>query len=170
MRIFAVLSNQTAVELQYSKDYPFATKPVERPSKDSQLLDPRKPLFYIHEPELVRPDIPARRIYDATWDVLSFSFNRVKVRVTLPEAAYMLFFDNYDRYWRAYVNGEKINVSRANFAFKTVFLPAGTSEVEWVYNPWKLKIAWVAYYLCLIASVVFVGLWFRRLGRGKRTA
>jgi hypothetical protein len=165
VRVLAITQDDHALELTYPKDYPFASsgtkpaaaKPEPAPSND-------RPTFYVHDPALVKPGVPARRLYDAKWELVDFTFNRVKVKVDLPEAAYMVFLDNYDRYWRATVNGERVQIQRANYAFKTVHLPAGSSVVEWVYNPLRVKLAWMVYYLF---SAVALGL-FCWWGRAQR--
>jgi uncharacterized membrane protein YfhO len=91
------------------------------------------------------------------------------VKVDLTEPAYMVFLDNYDRHWRAYVDGNRTPVHRANFTFKTIYLPAGSSVVEWVYNPVQLKIAWAVYYLLFVLTVALL-VWWTRAQRSIRTA
>jgi uncharacterized membrane protein YfhO len=73
----------------------------------------------------------------------------------------MIYFDNYDPWWNAYVDGERTPVYRANFAFKAVQLKAGEHSVEWKFNPYPVKIAWSLFYLSLLAYGYFMWHWFR---------
>lgn len=164
VRVFAVVDDARAIELRYANGYPFVRTgklAVEPGSAATSTPSADRPTFYVHEPALVRSGGPGRRLYDAKWEVVEFTFNRVKVKVDLPEAAYMVFLDNYDRHWRSYVNGERTPVHRANFAFKTIHLPAGNSTVEWVYNPIRLKLAWATYYLLFVVAMVLCIRWAR---------
>jgi len=166
VRVFAVTQDNRATELQYVNGYPFTRsvrKAVSNKPADPDSAQAGRPAFYVHDSSLVLPGAPGRRLYDVKWEVLKFTFNRVTVKVDLPESAYMLFLDNYAPNWRAYVNGERRPVKRANFAFKTIYLPAGSSVVEWVYNPMGSKIAWGVYYFLLVLAVGLLVWWGRRV-------
>jgi hypothetical protein len=161
VRVFGISDDGRAAELRYPKDYSFSTAAGKAGTRRPETAPTKGPAFYLHDAALVKPGIEGKRIYDAKWEVQDFTFNRVKVKVELPEPAFMVYLDNYDRYWRAYVNGERTKIDRANFAFKTVYLPAGTSVVEWVYNPWRTKVAWVLYYLMFAAALGLFWWWAR---------
>jgi hypothetical protein len=104
---------------------------------------------YVHDPELAEsPGRPAKTV-DAKWRIEEFTLNHVRVKASLPEDAVMVYFDNFDRFWNAYVDGEHVPVYRANFTFKAIKLPAGEHMVEWKYNPYPVKISWVLFYLAL---------------------
>lgn len=161
VRVFASTDDGRAAELRYPKDYSFSTAAGKAVARKPEAAPAKGPTFYVHHAALVRPGVEGKRLYEAKWEVQDFTFNRVKVKVELSEPAYMVYLDNYDRYWRAYVNGARTKIERANFAFKTVYLPAGTSVVEWVYNPWRTKVAWVLYYLMFAAALGLFWWWAR---------
>jgi hypothetical protein len=161
VRAFASTDDGRAAELKYPKDYPFSTAAGKVVARKPEAASVKGPTFYLHDAALVKPGVEGKRLYDAKWEVQNFTFNRVKVKVELPEPAYMVYLDNYDRYWRAYVNGARTKIERANFAFKTVYLPAGTSVVEWVYNPWRTKVAWMLYYLMFAVALGLFWWWAR---------
>ncbi len=57
------------------------------------------------------------------------------VRVNAPSAGALVYTDNFDRGWRAWVDGAATPVRRVNGLFKAVTLSAGTHEIRWVYDP-----------------------------------
>jgi len=61
--------------------------------------------------------------------------NRVAVTLNTIEPAILLFNDSYHPDWVAYVNGDQKPVIRANHAFMATVVPAGTSSVEFVFEP-----------------------------------
>jgi hypothetical protein len=155
VRLFALTEDGRALELRYPANYPFAStarKGVRPSPPAAEKTD--GVTFYLHDGAQVKAGVPGRRLYDVKTELVDFTFNRVKVKVELPEPAFMVYLDNYDRHWSAKVNGERAHISRANFTFKTVYLPAGSSVVEWTYNPYRLKIAWALYYAVLLAFVL----------------
>jgi len=40
----------------------------------------------------------------------------------------------FNKYWNAYIDGEKVNIMKANYAFMAVPLTAGEHTVEFIYS------------------------------------
>lgn len=90
-----------------------------------------------------------------------------RVRSSTP--GYLVLLDSWAPGWHATVNGHDTRVLHANYAFRAVEVPAGTSEVDLVYRPagWVAG-SWVAG-LMLLALVVGGAISVvRRRGRGTR--
>jgi hypothetical protein len=103
--------------------------------------------FYVHdENALAGLSGPGRKL-EATWALTRFTPNSVHATVDMPEPGFVLHLDNFDRFWMARVNGEPVDVYRANFTFKALRLPAGRSFVAFEYDPYPIKWGWAAYYL-----------------------
>lgn len=106
---------------------------------------------YVHDQRLAEsPGRPIKSV-EAKWQIEQFTLNNLTVKVSTPAEAIMVYFDNYDRFWNAYLNGKAVSIHRANFTFKAIELPAGEHIVEWRYNPYPVKMAWLLFYLALIA-------------------
>jgi hypothetical protein len=60
---------------------------------------------------------------------------RVLCRVEARTAGYLVLLDSYYPGWNAYLDGLKVNVMRANYAFRAVAVPAGSHAVEFRYRP-----------------------------------
>lgn len=116
---------------------------------------------YVHDKALAESFAGAAKPIPAIWQIEEFSLNRVRTRVSMPQDGVMIYFDNYDPWWRAYIDGERAPIHRANFTFKALQLKAGEHVVEWKFNPYPVKIAWALFYLALLAYGYFMWRWFR---------
>ncbi len=116
---------------------------------------------YVHDMQLAESSAGTAKPVPATWQIEEFTFNRVRVHVSMPQDGVMIYFDNYDPWWKAYIDGERTTIHRANFAFKAIQLKAGEHSVEWKFNPYPVKIAWSLFYLCLLAYGYCMWRWLR---------
>ena len=154
VRVYAVLANGTARELRYSANYPYSTKltpgpshlPLDRPQSQTHAGP-----FYLHDVAAASALAKRDGKLNIKWKIEAFTPNKVLVQTQSNEDSYMLYLDNYDPYWRATIDGREVPIYRANFTYKAVLLPAGTHRVEWSYNPWPMKIAWVVFYAMFLA-------------------
>jgi hypothetical protein len=82
------------------------------------------------------------------------------LRVRAEAPSLLVVTDNYYPAWRAEVNGTGTEVLRANFAFRAVPVPAGTSEVRFRYESPQLHAAAFtsAALMLLLLGVVLAGL------------
>jgi len=62
-------------------------------------------------------------------------------QVTSPAAEYLVTTDSYYPGWRAYVDGVRTPVYRANVAFRAIEVPPGRHQVEYRYEPAWLPLA-----------------------------
>jgi hypothetical protein len=62
-------------------------------------------------------------------------------QVHAPEAGYMVTTDAYYPGWRAYVDGVRTPIYRANIAFRAIEVPAGEHRVVYRYEPAWLPVA-----------------------------
>ena len=87
--------------------------------------------------------------------------NRVVVRTTSSAPGWLVLADTYYPGWRVTVNGELADILPANLAFRAVAIPAGESEVVFMYQPrsWALGVglsgmAWMGW--LVVAAVGYV--------------
>ncbi|HVE13543.1 MAG TPA: hypothetical protein VNI01_09135, partial [Elusimicrobiota bacterium] len=78
-----------------------------------------------------------------------------RVRVAGEAAAPGTLFLSELRYpgWEAYVNGGRVESAPASGAFTALPVPAGKSEVFWIYRPWSWPIGLLASLLTAIMLV-----------------
>lgn len=141
-------------------DFRFYTRatyiPFDRIRDIDHVAVPSSPAFYLHDERLTKASGAAPERLDARLQVLAFAPNRVRVRTSMPKDGFMVFLDNYDRFWSARVDGATTPVHRANFTFKAIALPAGEHIVDWSYNPYPVKVAWVLFYLAFAAMIAAI--------------
>jgi hypothetical protein len=97
----------------------------------------------------------ARELMDqANTEVLAFTDNSIKIQVSTTEPGYLLYNDTLDRNWRAWVNGERQEILKANLSFKAVSVPIGVSVVEFTYAPRFFIFSTWIYILCVFSGFI----------------
>jgi hypothetical protein len=71
---------------------------------------------------------------------ISESNNKLRLHVEAPENTFLVLNDTYFPGWKAYVNGKKTKIYRADYAFRAIPLNAGTHQVEFIYDPMSFKL------------------------------
>ena len=95
---------------------------------------------------------------DVPYEILRFDANTLQVRVTLPEdhpQAWLLYCDVWDPNWEATVNGNAVEVRKANLAYKAVPLVAGENRVQFRYHSLLRR---VSFGLASLSSLMWAGL------------
>jgi hypothetical protein len=67
--------------------------------------------------------------------IMSYELNRVTIRTQSAGDGFVLFTDNYYPGWRASVDGVNTKIYRADYSFKSVFVPKGRHTVLFSYAP-----------------------------------
>jgi hypothetical protein len=67
--------------------------------------------------------------------VIAESANQVTLSITSSDFGYVVLADTYYPGWRAEVDGEPARIFEADYLFRSVAVPAGTHEVDFVYQP-----------------------------------
>jgi hypothetical protein len=70
--------------------------------------------------------------------ILSYAPEAVTIQAEGP--GYLVLTDAYYPGWQATVDGEPVDILRADVMFRAVALPAGAHVVEFVYRPWWLGV------------------------------
>ena len=114
---------------------------TERPERilkrlRSKGFDPRETLLLEEEP-LVPPRNAAKAPFPgrARTRIVSDSPDEVRIEASTPKPAFLLLLDTYFPGWKAEVDGSPAKIYRADYNFRAVALPAGTSEVRFRYEP-----------------------------------
>ncbi|HJQ83187.1 MAG TPA: YfhO family protein [Candidatus Binatia bacterium] len=79
---------------------------------------------------------------------------RVAVRVDAPARGFLRLIDQHVPGWRATVDGAPAPIMRADYVFRVVEVPAGTSTVEFRYAPRSIRVGAVVSVLTILALVV----------------
>jgi hypothetical protein len=99
-------------------------------------------------------------------EILSESNNGLTLQVKVAGDNLLVLSDTYYPGWKAFVNGKKTKIHRANYNFRAIPLPAGTHRVEFVYDPISFKLG-AGVTLLGILSCIGIGWVARRRARSK---
>jgi hypothetical protein len=153
VRAFALLADGTARELQYPAGYPFATDYGPGPERLRAPMADGPPTLYLHNENAIVADIPGRE-EKLSWSVIEWTPDQYSVRVVAPSDGYLLNLGNYNHYWKAYVDGRRQDILRANFTMQAIKLAKGEHIVEWRYDPLPFKLGWLAFYAVFVAVLI----------------
>jgi hypothetical protein len=111
------------------------------------------------------PALGAPSSFHGASRVLSAAPDRVRLEATLSAPGYVVLLDGYDVGWKAWVDGRRAPVARANVAFRAVAVPAGTHVIEYRYRPWAVTAGAPVSAAALLVGLGAAG---TRLARGTR--
>lgn len=96
---------------------------------------------------------------ESTSTITHYSAERVEIQVSATTDSYLVLTDAYYPGWAAKVNGQPAHIFRANVMFRAVHIPAGQSEITFVYHPLWLPgalIAGAAAWVFLLIALMFM--------------
>jgi hypothetical protein len=73
-------------------------------------------------------------------EILSEGNNRIRLLATSTEDSFLVLSDTYYPGWKAFVDGKKTKIYRADYTFRAIPLNAGTHLVEFAYDPLSFKL------------------------------
>jgi hypothetical protein len=82
---------------------------------------------------------------------------RLTIRAVSDQPAYLLLADTYYPGWVAEVDGQPVDIHRANWAFRAVSLPAGQHEVVFAYQPVSIRIGVAISVMALVIMGAVMG-------------
>lgn len=86
---------------------------------------------------------------------LTFGTDQLSGNISLQENKWLCFAIPYSSGWKAYVDGEEVELSPANIQYMALHLPAGEHSVELRYNPPFLK---AGFCISGITGLVLIGM------------
>ncbi len=90
----------------------------------------------------------------------------IRVKTQATGARMLVVSDNYHPNWEATIDGDAVEIVRANYVWRAVPVPAGEHDVEFTYHSAPVAIARVISGGSLLILLVWGGtiLWRRRSG------
>jgi hypothetical protein len=95
--------------------------------------------------------------------------DEVRLSVAAQQPGWLVLLDSWDQGWKATVNGRGTEVMRANYNFRAVAVPAGTSTVEFSYRPTSFTFGgWITVFSTGLIACAMVPEWARRRRAARR--
>ncbi|HET7768217.1 MAG TPA: YfhO family protein, partial [Chloroflexota bacterium] len=82
----------------------------------------------------------------------------LRLRVDARQAAMLFASDLIYPGWRAYVGGQETPIHRANYIFRSIYVPAGQHTVEFVYRPRSFRLGLLITLAATTATVLALAL------------
>ena len=102
----------------------------------------------------------AKAVAEPSVTLLPSPPNQVRIEAVLSQPGYLVLADTYYPGWQAFVDGQRAEILRANYAFRALALDAGEHEVYFRYRPRSFMlggvisiVAAVEVMLCLAFSI-----------------
>jgi hypothetical protein len=97
-----------------------------------------------------------------------YSSQQVRIEADTESPAVLMLNDANYPGWRAYVNGKRVPILKADYLFRGVILPAGSNVVEFAYEPMSFRLGALVTSGTLAALAIAAALAFRRRQRLRR--
>ncbi|MFH1724031.1 MAG: YfhO family protein [Elusimicrobiota bacterium] len=95
--------------------------------------------------------------------IVDYRPGEVLLEAYAPRPGFLVLLDTYFPGWKAAVNGKPARIHRADYAFRAVVLPAGTSSIRFRYRPASF---WIGLALALAAALAVAAVFLK----GSRSA
>lgn len=89
--------------------------------------------------------------------IVSYGDNKVIINTVSNGNSLLFLSDTYYPGWDVYVDGKKSEIYRTDYTFRSVFVPKGNHEVEFLYNPLSFKLG-VGF---AVIALVLIGVFLR---------
>ena len=99
-------------------------------------------------------------------DILEYKPDRIVINSSSQSDAWLVLTDLYYPGWNVYIDGARDSISRTNYLFRGVFVPAGERTIEFVYRPWSFYSGIIVYVAVLVCMALYS--LFRYVKRAER--
>lgn len=88
--------------------------------------------------------------------IVNYNSTSIKIMVNTTQPGFLVLSDTYYPGWNAYINGDRCNILRANYAFRALELPKGEKMVEFKYEPLSFYVGGlISSIALLVLSIIF---------------
>lgn len=89
----------------------------------------------------------------------SYRSNVVKISTETQSRQFLFLSDSYYPGWKAYVDGDEVEILRGNYAFRTILIEPGKHKVSFKYDPMSFKIGLAI----TLATILFCFIYFIKI-------
>jgi prepilin-type N-terminal cleavage/methylation domain-containing protein len=104
-------------------------------AQEDALFDPRVPDALVRIASAPPPAGRPSAASAASASIATAGANDVSIAVSLPRDSFVVLRDSFDPGWRAFVDGERARVVRADALYRAVHVTAGRHVIRFVYRP-----------------------------------
>jgi hypothetical protein len=134
---YKVMDSNTMLSMMFQKEF-----------------DPRKEVLLEETPPSLVLSHKRGEASGGEAEIISESNNRLALQVRGPEGSVLVLSDTYYPGWKAFVDGKKTKIYRADYTFRALPLSVGQHRVEFVYDPLSFKLGALFTFLGIIGCAV----------------
>ena len=90
-----------------------------------------------------------------TVDIISQTYNKLELHINSSRVAALFILDSYSPYWKAWLNGQRTDISCGFYNFKTVIVPKGESKLLLKFKPPLIGPALLISYFSIFVILIF---------------
>jgi len=95
--------------------------------------DPNQVVLLDNEPPVATPEGPVAA--QAEVKLTRYRNAHVEIEVTTPVAGFVVLNDIWHPWWKAELDGQQVEILKANVLFRAVQVPAGTHKIRFSFHP-----------------------------------
>lgn len=119
----------------------------------SESFDPTKEVVLENRP--IGAALSKNQKTDSTVKIVRYLPNSVELTVKTNKPQLLVLSDNYYPGWQATIDGDKTEIYRTNFTFRSVVVPEGTHTIRFAYEPFSFKLGVFMSIASIIVSSIF---------------
>lgn len=98
-------------------------------------FNPRREIVLETDPKIIKTD---KDVGEAK--IISYKPNSMEISVDARSNALLFLTENYDKGWKASVDGKSEAILRADYAFRAIKIGSGKHIVRFWYDPWSFRL------------------------------
>ncbi len=98
-----------------------------------------------------------RLIDDSAAKIIDYRPNSVTVKARIEQDGFLVLSDTYFPGWRVFVDGKEDKIYRTDYLIRSVYLPRGSYEVKFVYDPLPFRVGLLISLVSVLSIIGFVG-------------
>ena len=107
----------------------------------------------------------------STIQLTSYEPNRLVYKASTPKDGVVVFSEIYYPGWQVNIDGQPVDIARADYILRSMYVPAGKHTIEMRFDPKSLHvtegIAYAALALMVIGIMIMVIVYKKRLSSSK---
>ena len=93
---------------------------------------------------------------DSSTSIISYEPQKVSIHAKTNVPQMLFLSDNYYPGWKAYVDDKETKIYRANYTFRSIFLPQGNHKVIFIYKPLSFQVGLLISLIAVTLLIIFV--------------
>lgn len=143
---------------------------LENPEKYSDILSPIDANSYISVSEKSYFEDASNRASEACYDFKT-SKEGFSAKINLSKDNLVFFSVPYDKGWKAYINGQPVDIEKANIGFMAIKANAGENEISFIYKTPGLSIGIIISIISLIIFLFYIIIFYsmKKIKQSKKS-